>query len=424
MEMERQLYEAAMDGDVETIHRLILMDPLILERVSLSSADGTPLHIAASRGHSEYVRAICSQNPELAAELDSLGRSPLHLASAEGRVGVVRELLRVNPEACLVRDKDGRIPLHLAVLEGKVEAVSELARACPESARVRLDVRDRGGSALHLCVKRDCLEALKVLVEYDDLLNLKDDDGNTIFHLAALFKRSEITEYLLSRSDVELSAVNENGFTALDLIENSPTRDFETLKLLNILLESGARRAKDLNLPLNTSLSGTNSTLENSPPPKSAADNADDDGNGLEQMRGALILTASIIAAATFITPENWDETNFFSTSAISLVLSLSIVLLLFSGCPLDNEFCAWILMALMYTTLYSMAWNFTSTIGEFEDLGSFLVPLLLVLFVFFPLLGLVALARTIKLIKQAPRKLREFVNGRSRPTTRSLAAA
>ncbi|GAB4842599.1 hypothetical protein Ancab_012575 [Ancistrocladus abbreviatus] len=424
MEMQRDLHEAAIAGDVHTLNALIQKDPLILDRITyLTFSDQTPLHIAAVIGHSDFAASILTHSPGLASESDSLGRTPLHAAAIEGRVGVARELLRVNSDACLVRDKEGNIPLHLAVMEGRIEVASELARTRPESAQVGLGFDGCGGSVLHLCVKFNCLEALKVLIEAvndENFLNLKDEDGNTILHLAVMFKRFEITEYLLSVSGVVSNALNGNDFTALDLMENSPTRDFKTLQILNILLLSGAQRARDLN-PSTYHLPETGTSL----PPKSTTvqqlepnSRADVNGShGLEHLRGALILTASIIAAATFIPPSNWDETHYFSLNAASLVLSFAVVLLLTSGFPLNNKLCAWIVMSIMFATLYCMAFNFMSTTSSYEDRGSFVLAVVLVLLVWCPLLGLVWLVRTVKLIIWLRRKIREFIKNRRPPT-------
>uniref|UniRef100_A0A803LDC6 Uncharacterized protein n=1 Tax=Chenopodium quinoa TaxID=63459 RepID=A0A803LDC6_CHEQI len=197
MEMEKKLYEAAFEGNVPNLKALIQEDPLILDRISTAFFQDTPLHVATLRGRLEFVHAVLSHNPQLAAEPDSLGHLPLHVASAKGNVEIVRELLRVGPSSCLARTKDGKLPLHLAIMKGvKVEVLTELTRACPESTRSRVD---GGCSILHLCVRYDNLDALKVLVEMfkgqsdcNDLLNEINDDGNTVLHLAALHKNLEV----------------------------------------------------------------------------------------------------------------------------------------------------------------------------------------------------------------------------------------
>jgi len=194
MEIEKRLYEAAAEGDVITLQELLQLDGLILDRLTLTCFNETPLHIASMRGHIEFVKFILARNPLLAAELDLRRSSALHVASIKGYVEIVKELLVVNPEMCLARDREGRNPLHLAVIKGRVEVIKELVRASHLAA---LQTTDRGENVLHLCVKHNYqLEALNVLMEMisdDKLLNARDGDGYTILHLAVADKQIEVS---------------------------------------------------------------------------------------------------------------------------------------------------------------------------------------------------------------------------------------
>ena len=93
----------------------------------------------------------------------------------------------------MVRNQEGRTPLHVAAVKGRVKVVSELVRVKAESTRV---LTDRAETVLHLCVGHNRLEGLKVLVEAigkdDELVNLKDYDGNTILHIAVSKKQIEV----------------------------------------------------------------------------------------------------------------------------------------------------------------------------------------------------------------------------------------
>ncbi|KAH7856420.1 hypothetical protein Vadar_001194 [Vaccinium darrowii] len=225
--MARRLYEACLSGSVPVLDSLIEEDQFILDRVSSLTGfcNDTPLHLAALRGHLDFTKALLTRKPKLATELDSLRCSPLHLASAEGHVEVVQALLRVNTEVCVARDQNGRIPLHLAAMKGRVEIIRELLGAKPNSIHEKLSTWE---TVLHLCVKYNKLEALKTLVRYvqsndmESLLNSRDDDGNTILHLAAALKQMDTIEYLLGTKSVKdhANVRNHNGSTALDLVGN------------------------------------------------------------------------------------------------------------------------------------------------------------------------------------------------------------
>ncbi|KDP40731.1 hypothetical protein JCGZ_24730 [Jatropha curcas] len=184
------LYEAAISGCVTTLNTLIQKDRLILNKVSLTSLTETPLHISALLGHLDFTIAILEKCPKMVFEQDSLLRLPLHLASAEGHTQIIKALLLQDKTACLARDEDGRIPLHLAAMRGRVEVIQELVRASSESTFEALD----GDTVFHLCIKYNHLEAFKLLVTFingDEILNIGNQDGNSILHLAAMLKQLE-----------------------------------------------------------------------------------------------------------------------------------------------------------------------------------------------------------------------------------------
>ncbi|KAJ0677274.1 putative ankyrin repeat-containing domain-containing protein [Helianthus annuus] len=142
-------------------------------------------------GHVDFVNEVITRKPHLAMERDSQKRVPLHIASAKGHVEIVKLLLSANPETCLARDRDGGNPVHLAAIKGHREVVKELVQAQPHAARAMV----QQDTILHLCVKHNQLEVLKLLVENMDdheFINAKDADGNTILHLAVADKQVQV----------------------------------------------------------------------------------------------------------------------------------------------------------------------------------------------------------------------------------------
>ena len=84
-------------------------------------------------------------------------------------------------------------------MRGRIEVVSKLIVARPDSTLV---VFDEGETILHLCVKYNQLEVLKLLVESmsdeGDFFKSKDHKGgNTILHLAVMLKQVEVCFSLL-----------------------------------------------------------------------------------------------------------------------------------------------------------------------------------------------------------------------------------
>ncbi|KAK7284201.1 hypothetical protein RJT34_18943 [Clitoria ternatea] len=236
----RELYEASISGCVGTLNTLIQRDPLILSRVSLYPFTETPLHIASLLGHVEFCHVLLGKNPGLAREVNSEGRCSLHLASAEGHTEIVKALLVTKPEMSLVGDKDDMLPLHFAAMRGRIGTIMEFIKAMPNSIREMTETCD--GSVLHLCVRYNHLEALKLLVESlkgdHQLLLSKDKEHNNILHLAVKFKQVKTVKYLLSLPGMSEAVNNLNrvDLTAKDMLTRYP-RDFTSLTIEHILTE-------------------------------------------------------------------------------------------------------------------------------------------------------------------------------------------
>ncbi|KAL6344646.1 hypothetical protein AAG906_002552 [Vitis piasezkii] len=366
---------------------------------------------AALLGHVDFAKEILLQKPELAAELDYRRSSPLHLAAAKGYIEIVKELLFVNPEMCLACDRDGRNPVHLATMRGHVDVLKELVQAKPHATRATLP---RGETILHLCVKHNQLEALKLLVETADaheIMSAKDDNGFTILHLAVADKQLETINYLLSSTSIEVNAVNLNGCTALDILGQS-CRDIQDMEISELLRHAGAAKAK--NISFSAYEFGSSRT-------RSMSSDADDQNrvpcpigkncnefnkkkdDWLDKQQSALMVVASLIATMAFqagVSPPGdvWGDnskydpegspapapssetphtaglsimadnnpdahTAFLVTNTISFLASLSIILLLISGLPINRRLFVWILMVIMWIAVTAMTLTYLASI-------------------------------------------------------------
>ncbi|RVX05331.1 Ankyrin repeat-containing protein [Vitis vinifera] len=253
---ERRLYEASVTGSVNSLKRLMAKDLLTVARAAVTCFNETPLHVAAMLGHLDFASHLLTHKPDMTMALDLRGCSPLHLASANGHVEMVNILLSANPDACLIRDEDGRTPLHLAVMKGEVEVTRMLVGVGPQVTRYKLD---QGETILHSAVKQNRLGALKLLVELAgevEFVNSKDDYGNTVLHTATALKQSLVhkcfsnksmrtTKYLVERPEMEVNAVNGNGFTALDIIQHMP-RDLKEMEIRESLVKAGALSSRNI----------------------------------------------------------------------------------------------------------------------------------------------------------------------------------
>ncbi|XP_061341457.1 ankyrin repeat-containing protein ITN1-like [Gastrolobium bilobum] len=403
----RELYEASLNGRVSTLNTLIQRDPRILSRVSLYPCTETRLHIASLLGHLEFCKVLLDKNPSLASEENSEGRCPLHLASAKGHTETVKALLLTNPETCLIRDKDDKLPLHYAAMRGRIGTIKELISVRPDSIREITENDD--GSILHLCVRHNHLEALKLLVESvngdNQFLSAKDKEDNTILHLAVKHRQIKIIKYLLSLSEMStaMNNLNREGLTSLDMLGSSP-RDSISLKIEHMLTEAGVQRFAQQPLPNSAPsnepqqpLTSPNIVKENHDPnrwkrlEKFCTRYLINQGNWIDKKtREQLMVAATVIATMAFQSAINppggvwqadtkdgnnacttyklceagtavvgyvWspDFQKFIFFNSASFFASLCVLLILISGFPLDNKAIMWILAVLMIVAVTCM---------------------------------------------------------------------
>ncbi|XP_022880961.1 ankyrin repeat-containing protein At5g02620-like [Olea europaea var. sylvestris] len=176
-----------------------------------------------THSNTAFVQEIAQRNPLLAAELDSHQSSSLHIASAKGYAEIVKAIVSAAPDMCLARDFHGRNPLHLAAINGQVMVFNELIKT---SSLVVQEKADRGQTVLHLCVKHKQLQVMEIILrvinDYE-FFNAKNDDGDTILHLAVQTKHFETVQYLIGNTGIDGNAKNANDYTALDILELTPT---------------------------------------------------------------------------------------------------------------------------------------------------------------------------------------------------------
>ncbi|MBA0665294.1 hypothetical protein Goklo_005171 [Gossypium klotzschianum] len=159
--MDERMIEAAQTGHINLLYELILNDPYVLERIDAVPFSHTPLHIAASAGHIEFMMEMIKLKPTFARKLNQAGFSPMHLALQNDRTKAVLRLLRFDEGLVRVKGREDLTPLHHVVQTGNVDLLVKLLKVCPEAIA---DVTVRDETVFHLAVKNDMFEAFQVLV--------------------------------------------------------------------------------------------------------------------------------------------------------------------------------------------------------------------------------------------------------------------
>ncbi|KAM0039174.1 putative ankyrin repeat-containing domain, PGG domain, ankyrin repeat-containing domain superfamily [Helianthus debilis subsp. tardiflorus] len=434
--MEKLLYEASLEGNINILLMLLQEDPLFLDRVTIDRHGDTPLHIASMLGHVDFVNEVITRKPHLAMERDSQKRVPLHIASAKGHVEIVKLLLSANPETCLARDRDGGNPVHLAAVKGHHEVVKVLVQAEAHAARAMVQQQE---TILHLCVKHNQLEVLKLLIETmgdHEFVNTKDADGNTILHLAVADKQVQTINFLLLNTTIEVNATNTNGETSMDILAQLH-RDLFYKQIMQSLTRAGAVetniRGSRRQVP-RTSRTNTGYLKEELP----------ENDDWLNRKRSSLMVVASLIATMAFQAGTNppsgvWQDDDsshqagfaimaykhvtlyhiFLVCNTVGFVSTFSIILLLISGLPfLKHKVFLWVLMVIMWIATTSMSITYLVSIlvtkptpqsKTFKQVAGGIV------LVWIGLMTLLVVGHTIRLIAVATRKFQNLVLPRKR---------
>ncbi|XP_050387486.1 ankyrin repeat-containing protein BDA1-like [Argentina anserina] len=327
--MDGRLIEASQSGNVQLLHQLLAENPVILHNIALAS-DENPLHIACLAGHVEFVKEILRLKPGFAKDINQDRFSPMHIASANGYLEIVKELLQIDPRLSQLKGKDQWTALHYAASKGRIDIIKEMVSACSECIE---DVTEQGETAFHLAVKNNQFEALEAIVALIrernklDILNMKDNNGNSVLHLATWKKQHQVVQCLLaingtsSPATLDVNNVNQSGLTALDLLLIFPSGAGD-LEIDGILRSAGALRARDIvhtnhnhTVLSVTTVSESHDRLHLDPKNlveyfkfRRGRDSPDD-------ARTALLVVAVLVATATYeaaINPPGglWQDTN------------------------------------------------------------------------------------------------------------------
>ncbi|XP_017604495.1 ankyrin repeat-containing protein BDA1-like [Gossypium arboreum] len=269
--MDETMIQAAQTGDINLLYELILNDPYVLERIDAVPFSHTPLHVAASAGHIEFMMEMIKLKPTFARKLNQGGFSPMHLALQNDRTQAVLRLLRFDEGLVRVKGREDLTPLHHVVQTGNVDLLIKLLKVCPEAIA---DVTVRDETVFHLAVKNDMFEAFQVLVGWlirsphksaqrwqKELLSWADIDGNTVLHIAAIKNRPRVVEVLLGhlRRD-QINAKNLEGLTALDIQSQYPWHERQADRIIDMLSKAGGLSASSSSLP-NASISSSHIEL-------------------------------------------------------------------------------------------------------------------------------------------------------------------
>ncbi|KAL6908136.1 hypothetical protein ACP4OV_002306 [Aristida adscensionis] len=216
------LYLAVALGRADMVAVLIGGSPAgVKSPAYYAGPDGqTALH-AAVLVSEEMSKSLCRWEPILAKKVDNFGNTALHHAASAGKVGEVKLLLREDSSLAYIPDVDGLFPVHTAAKMGKIAVIDLLMETCPNCDEL-LD--NRGRNVLHCAIahrKEKVVQHMCRNPRFGRMMNARDRGGNTPLHLAVEHGCYRIVTLLLQNARVNLSIMNNDGATPLDVAINA-----------------------------------------------------------------------------------------------------------------------------------------------------------------------------------------------------------
>uniref|UniRef100_A0A0D6QR20 MSP domain-containing protein n=1 Tax=Araucaria cunninghamii TaxID=56994 RepID=A0A0D6QR20_ARACU len=202
--------------------------------------DLTPLHIAAIRGSSEVMQALCDSGAIVDAK-DSAQKTPLLEAAFYGHVKVVKILLSAGADK-EIADARGYTALHVAASCNKIQVLISLL-----DSGARINAQDvEGKTPLHVSVIARHLESVQILIGAGTDIDAKDKDGWTAIHYAAAYGYLDAIEFLLEGGNKY--ATNNEGKTALGLAMDNGHQHLLDALHLGDMLQKTAREDNPVRL--------------------------------------------------------------------------------------------------------------------------------------------------------------------------------
>ncbi|XP_063152815.1 ankyrin repeat domain-containing protein 55 [Candoia aspera] len=238
------VYQAAANGDINTLTTVIREDPSILE--CCDSEGCTPLMHAISGRQLDTVKLLLKMGANINTQ-DARGRTSLSLATYLGWLEGCVTLLR-NGARQSIPDKNGRLPLHAATADPSVRLLSVLLQ---QSDLTEVNHQDNEGmtslhwaafhnqpqhvqtllhkgadptlvdkdfkTALHWAVQSGNRILCSIILNHHQgpsIINYDDENGKTCIHVAAAAGYSDVIS--------ELAKIPECNLQALDVDDRTP----------------------------------------------------------------------------------------------------------------------------------------------------------------------------------------------------------
>lgn len=191
----------------------------------------TALLNAASNNKLEVIKFLSEKVQDI-NHTNNDGNSALALAIQNNSGQVVNYLVSKGADTSILDKKGNNLAYYLLKTRGKPKDFDEKVNTLSKTGFDFKKVQSDKSTAWHLAVDKNDIALLKKINAFGADINVKDDQGNTALHYAAMkSNNTAILKYLIA-SGADVKSTTEFGETALDLAKEN-----ELLAKNNVNLE-------------------------------------------------------------------------------------------------------------------------------------------------------------------------------------------
>ncbi|XP_039155546.1 protein ACCELERATED CELL DEATH 6 [Eucalyptus grandis] len=235
--MDRELYEATKEGDVEkfidALEKVSKLRKLALWQIfgQVTPSGNSLLHVAASSGNDEVMELILIDFPDLVTWKNASMDTPLHLAVQDRRFNATEKLLRLGTASEIIywENNDSKSPLYLAAETGRLEILQLLLKAPAQDEAYAVKIK--GISPVLAQIDVEKIYILEEIVDrLPKLLHVRGEDGGTPLHSAASVGNARAVKVLLRRCPYLALQTDKSGSYPIHIAcEGSSFGTFVTL---------------------------------------------------------------------------------------------------------------------------------------------------------------------------------------------------
>ncbi|XP_051922106.1 inversin [Hippocampus zosterae] len=183
-----QVHAAAVNGDRNTLHKLITAEPVLRDREDQFGR--TPLMYCVLADRLDCAEILLKAGASV-NKTDHSQRTALHLAAQKGNVRFLKLLLSRHAN-WLQKDLEEMTPLHLATRHPSPKALALLLKHIGPG---EVDTQDKNKqTALHWSAFYNRPEHVRLLIKHDSNIGIPDSEGKIPLHWAAHSQEARATQ--------------------------------------------------------------------------------------------------------------------------------------------------------------------------------------------------------------------------------------